>query len=286
MPTPRQLEIFVAVADAGSLSAAAEMLDVSQPSISKQLRTLEEALGGTLFVRDRGKRAQLSPLGQATLDDARRSVALHRRIAGRPPTEPPRIFVREFMLTTIKPRLDELYAAGLPNTTRFALVDDAEDIAARVEGTSGSLALVRNATIPSDRRLTIRFLREYRCSVFANAETARRVARGELKLAEVPTVVPDGRSSVGDWVHRALVDAGFDPGSARVGSPYMDMLAEQVAQGAGAAPFMDETVAALVAEGRLAPIAHCRAPAFLLLLAHRACDVELLDRCARIFADL
>ena len=50
-PTIRQLEYVVAVADEGTISAAARRCHVSQPSLSSQLRQLELQLGGPLFER-------------------------------------------------------------------------------------------------------------------------------------------------------------------------------------------------------------------------------------------
>ena len=49
--TLRQLEIFIAVAEAGSLSAAAERLHAAQPAISITMRNLERATGMRLFER-------------------------------------------------------------------------------------------------------------------------------------------------------------------------------------------------------------------------------------------
>jgi DNA-binding transcriptional LysR family regulator len=45
------LESFVRVADDGSLSRAARRLGTSQPTLSRQIQSLEEQLGVTLFVR-------------------------------------------------------------------------------------------------------------------------------------------------------------------------------------------------------------------------------------------
>lgn len=46
-----QLRTFVAVADAGSLSASAPLVFLSQSSVSEQIRKLEARAGVTLFTR-------------------------------------------------------------------------------------------------------------------------------------------------------------------------------------------------------------------------------------------
>ena len=69
--TFRQLEYFVAVADAGSIAAAAERVHVSSPSISVAVGQLEEELEVRLFVRQSGG-LQLTPAGREVLERARR----------------------------------------------------------------------------------------------------------------------------------------------------------------------------------------------------------------------
>jgi DNA-binding transcriptional LysR family regulator len=66
----RTLGYFVAVAEAGSVSAAAEIVHVTQPAISRQLRQLEQELGVDLFARTSG-RLRLSAAGREFLPHAR-----------------------------------------------------------------------------------------------------------------------------------------------------------------------------------------------------------------------
>ncbi|MBB6627602.1 LysR family transcriptional regulator [Nocardioides sp. KIGAM211] len=66
----RHVEYFVATAEAGTVSAAAVRVHVTQPSMSRQLRQLEAELGVDLFVRDTS-RLRLSRTGQALLPAAR-----------------------------------------------------------------------------------------------------------------------------------------------------------------------------------------------------------------------
>ena len=55
VPTTRMLEAFNAVMDAGSVSAAARRLGVSQPAVSRLLKQFEDELGIILFDRTKGK---------------------------------------------------------------------------------------------------------------------------------------------------------------------------------------------------------------------------------------
>ena len=47
----KQLHYFVTIVESGSFTAAAQVLGLSQPPLSKQLMALEEELGVTLLVR-------------------------------------------------------------------------------------------------------------------------------------------------------------------------------------------------------------------------------------------
>ena len=61
--TITQMQYFVAVCEYGTISKSAEMLHISQPSISLAIKDLEEQLGVTLFDRE-NKRFQLSQEGK------------------------------------------------------------------------------------------------------------------------------------------------------------------------------------------------------------------------------
>ncbi|MEU8623653.1 LysR substrate-binding domain-containing protein [Streptomyces sp. NPDC048669] len=70
----QQLMYFVAVAEARHFTRAAEEVHVSQPSLSQQIRALENELGAELFSRARGNIA-LTDAGEALLPLARRILA-------------------------------------------------------------------------------------------------------------------------------------------------------------------------------------------------------------------
>ncbi len=66
----KHLRAFIQTARAGSVSAAADKLFLSQPSVSQQIRALEDGLDTVLFERH-GPRMQLTPAGKALLEMAR-----------------------------------------------------------------------------------------------------------------------------------------------------------------------------------------------------------------------
>jgi aminoethylphosphonate catabolism LysR family transcriptional regulator len=70
-----QLRSFHAVARAGSFTAAARLLHISQPTVTTQVRFLEEAYGVELFYRRRHK-VTLTPLGEQLFELAQRIFAL------------------------------------------------------------------------------------------------------------------------------------------------------------------------------------------------------------------
>src|SRR5260370_11666053 len=87
----RHLRYFVAVAEAGSLTVAAEQrLHTSQPSLSRQIRDLEGEVGAQLLSR-RARGIELTPAGRAFLDHARFGLSQGEAAspAARPGAPPP-----------------------------------------------------------------------------------------------------------------------------------------------------------------------------------------------------
>jgi len=120
--TLRQLDYFVAVAEHGSVTAAAAVRNVAQPSVSIAVGELEAALGKSLFRRRPGQRLAITPAGRQLLIHARTALAAAQRIASgnRDRTE----IKGEIAITCFRdigayylPRLIAAFAARYPDVT-------------------------------------------------------------------------------------------------------------------------------------------------------------------------
>jgi DNA-binding transcriptional LysR family regulator len=79
--TLRQLEIFMKVAEVGGMAQAAELLHLSQPSVSIQVRKLAEAVGLPLY-EIIGRRLQLTVAGHKVVEAGREIVDTFNRLDG------------------------------------------------------------------------------------------------------------------------------------------------------------------------------------------------------------
>src|ERR1700734_1067181 len=71
----RHLRYFVALADAGSFTRAAEQIFIAQPTLSQQIRRLEEIVGAPLLQRRRDG-VRLTKAGAVLLDASRAVLSL------------------------------------------------------------------------------------------------------------------------------------------------------------------------------------------------------------------
>jgi DNA-binding transcriptional LysR family regulator len=73
------LRAFVAVVDAGGMTAAAGSLNLTQAAVSQQIKRLEEIVGEPLVTRNR-RGMELTPAGERLFGRAKRLLALNDEI--------------------------------------------------------------------------------------------------------------------------------------------------------------------------------------------------------------
>jgi len=116
----RHLRYFVALADAGSFTRAAEKIFIAQPTLSQQIRRLEEIVGAQLLQRRR-EGLRLTPAGRVLLDGSRNVLALADQAVNR---------TRQ-AAGLGRPRLRVVMPPGLPESLAVAAT-------ARLQGTAAA----------------------------------------------------------------------------------------------------------------------------------------------------
>jgi DNA-binding transcriptional LysR family regulator len=157
-----RLRYFVAVAEELHFKRAADRLMITPPPLSKQIKLLENELGGQLFERDYHN-VRLTQLGEKLLGPARDVLdrvddlkALASRITNG--TKPVRIGATAYAPSDFLARLETTVAA-LPSPTEFSVPGSAAEVTAKL--VSGHLDLGLIHLPHSDRRLRHRVVTSY-----------------------------------------------------------------------------------------------------------------------------
>ena len=113
----RHLRYFVALADAGSFTHAAEQMFIAQPTLSQQIRRLEEIVGTQLLQRRR-EGLQLTKAGAVLLDASRTVLSLVDHEVNR--TRQAAGLGRQRLRVVVPPRLPDALAVEVASALRSA----------------------------------------------------------------------------------------------------------------------------------------------------------------------
>ena len=219
----RHLRYFIAVAESGSISAAAQQLHLSQPPLSVQIKELEATLGAQLMVRHRHG-ITLTEAGKAMLEEAR-SVLQHTGRAvehvqqlGRGELGEVRIGILSSVMWSDFPKLLDKFRGHFPHV-RWSLVElnpnDQAD-ALRDHRIDVGLWHADGTPVPGFRQQ--RLLRDKVMAVLPSTHAlARRRTVSFAQLSQLPYLTLDTRRSA---VALNLIDAmrlrGYPPQIAHV----------------------------------------------------------------------
>jgi LysR family hydrogen peroxide-inducible transcriptional activator len=153
-----QLRYFVSVAEIGSFTRAAQACYVAQPSLSQQIRKLEEELGQALFER-LGRRVRLTGAGHILYERAAviLSALAEAQDALRDPTRLREGEIQIAAIPTVAPYLLPQLIRAFTRKFRRAEVTVHEDFTAEIVGhcASGEVDLGIVALPIEDARLTV-----------------------------------------------------------------------------------------------------------------------------------
>jgi DNA-binding transcriptional LysR family regulator len=140
-----QLQTFVAIADAGSFTKAADRVFKTQSAVSMQMRRLEERIRKPLFVKD-GRGNRLTPEGEKLLNYARRMLRLNNeavaafddnRLEGTLRIGTPDDYADRYM-----PEIIQRFARSHPNVELYIVCEPSVDLAQKMARGELDIALV------------------------------------------------------------------------------------------------------------------------------------------------
>ena len=193
---------FWTVARRGSVSRAAEELRLAQPTISGQLRLLEEHFGEKLFARE-GRRLVLTEIGQVVFRYADEIFSIGRELTdvlrGRPRGRPVRLHVG---VTDVIPKLvaHRILAPvlQLPEPVRLLCIEGDPATLARALSSHGLDLLIADAPFPPALRVRAynHLLGSCRLSVFGSPAVASKYRRGFPRSLDGAPVLLQTEASV------------------------------------------------------------------------------------------
>ena len=126
------LRAFVAVVEARGFTRAGEELGRTQPTISLQVKRLEELIEAPLFKK--GRHFELSPIGEVCFDYGKRLLRLHDdmldELGRNNPNDVIRIGMPSEFAAILAPQLNELRANAQVATTFEVIVDSSQALSA------------------------------------------------------------------------------------------------------------------------------------------------------------
>lgn len=217
----RQLEIFVAVAETGSFSRAAENVLLTQSTVSQHVAALESELGVTLFDRT-ARGAELTEGGQLLRQHARQVLAgyadLRETMARFRGVDSPQLTIgasnipANYLIPCVLPVL----AARHPGVILNVVPGDSREIVELLLGGTVALAVVGQSSGP-EQLIYTPLLADTLHLVVGDGHPWRERAAVELEeLASTPMIVRETGSGSRQAVEEALRQAGFDAQRLRV----------------------------------------------------------------------
>lgn len=212
--TLRQLRLLLAVADTGSISKAAEVLHVTQPTASMQLKALSEQIGLPLH-EVIGKRVHLTEAGERLVDTARtmqeawesfvqQADALRGLSQGR---------LRVAVVSTAKyfmPRLIGQFCRNYPGIDLSLEILNRDGVLARLQGNRDDLYIMSQP--PADLPLQDAVFLSNPIEVIAPADLPEAARpRSLAELAEHRLVLRERGSGTRMSIDRHFSDAGIRP---------------------------------------------------------------------------
>lgn len=280
--TFRRLQVFVAAAEDGNFRKTADRLGISQPSVSAQIRAIEQHLGYPLFERRRGVSSTLAREGREflvrarTLVEAEQDLVAERQMARRPQVAVLRVSVGPILLERrVKPMLPQFYEKHPDIALEFVPFNPSSDREQAIR--SGAIdALLYTGGAPARTSPRAELIGRVSCSIYGAPEVASRLRGPPEEISAAPFVIPPRDYLLSQFFEAQLAIQGIRPRNVVARPPYMDVVLQMVLAGKGLAVLFDEHAAEHTRAGTLRVVGSVTFTAHrVMLLGRRALRPEV-----------
>ncbi len=237
-----QLGSFVEVARLGNFTRAAEQLHLTQPSLSRQIATLENDLGAELFHRARGG-SRLTAAGESLLPLARRMLAdadsARRELAELAGLQrgKVRLGATPTLCISLVAEVLSVFHAAHPNVELHLSEQGSRQLLDELEAGELDIAMITTSDSSSTQRLTVTPLLTEELVVVSSAAAPALVERDAIRLdavAALPQIVFAESYDLRSTTDAAFLAASLTPNVVLEGAQ-MDAVLRFVELGLGVA---------------------------------------------------
>lgn len=202
----RQLELFAALPNFATLSAAAAHLHISESALSQAITSIEKTVGQQLCVRRKARGLTLTPSGQEFAYRARQIVADAQELVlgarlGDELRGPVKLGCYDSFATNVIPELLESFPARHPGVRIDIMVGTNEELLSELDAGRLDVALVYNVALPLGYRRRRIYPTELEVHLHPEHPLAQAEAIDLADLADEPYIQYDakpGTSNVTD----------------------------------------------------------------------------------------
>ena len=211
------LRVLMAVAQAGSMSKAAALLNTTQPAISRSIAELERTIGVRLLDRS-PQGVEPTAYGRALLDggvavfDDLRQAAKNIEFLADPAAGEVRIGCTPLLAASLASTLIDRLSRRYPRIAFHVMTGYVEALHQELSQRNVDLLMVWRFGLVADERLDFEFLFDDSCVVAAGAQSpwARRRRIALAELANKSWVLPPPGSWIGSVAREAFRASGLD----------------------------------------------------------------------------
>ena len=211
----RQLELFAALPNFPTLSAAAAHLHISESALSQAITSLEKAVGEQLCVRRKARGLTLTPTGQEFAEHARRIIADTQELVlragrGEELRGPVKLGCYASFATNVVPELLEGFPKRHPGVRLEIMVGTNEELLSALEAGRLDAALVFDVSLPVGYRRRRIYATELEVHLHPDHPLTKADAVDLADLADQPCILYDAAPSIRN-VTDAFAARGLEP---------------------------------------------------------------------------